>query len=102
VTLLPVLIAVLTIVAVPSAIILVRAAVRRPRVGALMERATAAVVIAAFGVVYTIVAFDTELGRPILDLDGARLVVRLGVVALLCVPVWWTALYLAGKLGSDE
>lgn len=99
-TLLPVLIAVLTIVAVPSAIILVRAAVRRPRVGALMERATAAVVIAAFGVVYTIVAFDTELG--ILDLDGARLVVRLGVVALLCVPVWWTALYLAGKLGSDE
>ena len=100
-TLLPVLIAVLTIVAaVPSAIILVRAAVRRPRVGALMERATAAVVIAAFGVVYTIVAFDTELG--LLDLDGARLVVRLGVVALLCVPVWWTALYLAGKLGSDE
>ena len=99
-TLLPVLIAVLTIVAVPSAIILVRAAVRRPRVGALMERATAAVVIAAFGVVYTIVAFDTELG--LLDLDGARLAVRLGVVALLCVPVWWTALYLAGKLGSDE
>lgn len=95
---LPSVIVLLTVIAVASAVVLVRAAVAKPRIGALTERAGVAVVIALFGVVYSIAAVNTELGSTLFDTDVARLGVRLTVIALLGIPAWWTVLYLTGRL----
>ena len=101
-TLLPALIVALSIVAVGSALILVRATLIRPRIGALTERAAIAVVIALFGAVYSFVALNTELRSAILTTDEGRTLVRCMVVVLLAIPAWWTWLYLGGRLGGGK
>lgn len=95
---LPSLIVVLTVVAIASAAILVRAAYAKPRIGALTERATIAVVIALFGLVYSVGAINTELGSALFATEVARLGVRTTVIVLLAIPAWWTVLYLTGRL----
>lgn len=95
-----VLIGFLTVFAVISAVVLARAAFLKPRIGALTERAVIGALLAFFGVVYTVVALDTELGRVVLTTDLARFVVRCAVVAILSIPTYWTFLYLTGRLGS--
>lgn len=96
--LLPSIIVMLTVVAVASAIVLVRAAIAKPRIGALSERALIAVVIAAFGLIYSTVAINTELGQSLFATDVARVGVRITVIVLLGIPAWWTFLYLTGRL----
>ena len=92
------IIVVLTVVSIASAAVLVRAAYQRPRIGALTERATIAVVIAAFGLVYSAAAINTGLGSTLFTTDAARLGVRATVIVLLGIPAWWTLLYLTGRL----
>ena len=92
------LIVVLTVVSIASAAVLVRAACQRPRIGALTERALIAVVIALFGLVYSAVAINTELGSALFGTDVARIGVRATVIVLLGIPAWWTTLYLTGRL----
>ena len=94
------IIAILAAIATFSALILVRAAFIKPRIGALTERAVIAVIIAILGVVYAAVALDTEAGRVIFSQDWARFAVRFVVVLLLAIPTWWTFLYLTGRLGG--
>ena len=96
--LLPSIIIMLTVVAVASAVVLVRAAIAKPRIGALSERALIAVVIAGFGLIYSTVAINTELGQTLFATDVARLGVRVTVIVLLGIPAWWTFLYLTGRL----
>ena len=95
---LPSIIIALTIVAVMSAAILVRAAILRPHVGALTERAILAVVLAVFGVIYSTIALTTEFGWALFSQADGRAAVRMGVVALLSIPGFWTFLYLTGRL----
>ena len=94
------LILLLTLFAVGSAVVLVRAAFVKPRIGALAERAAVGVLIAFFGCVYSVVALDTEAGRVVLSTEIARTITRLAVVALLALPSLWSLLYLTGRLGS--
>lgn len=84
-----------------SAIILVVAASRKPRIGALIERAALGVLIAFFALVYGVVAWDTDLGRVLFSSEGARFLVRYAGVLLFTVPTAWTFLYLTGRLGDD-
>ena len=95
---LPALIAVLTVVAVVSAAVLVHAAYIKPRIGALTERAIGAVVIAVFGFVYSIVAFNNQLALDWWTTEVSVFIVRCGVVTVLLIPAWWTFLYLSGRL----
>ena len=96
--LLPSIIVLLTVIAIASAVVLVRAAVAKPRIGALTERAGIAVVIALFGIVYSAVAVNTEMGHAMFASEAARLGVRATVIVLLGIPAWWTFLYLTGRL----
>lgn len=84
-----------------SAVVLVAAAIRRPWIGALIERAVIAVLIAFFALVYSLVAYDTELGRQIFSTEEARFLVRGAAVLLFAVPTVWVMLYLTGRLGDD-
>lgn len=99
-TVLAAMIGILTFFSVLSAFVLVRAAFVKPRIGALTERAVIGVLLAFFGVVYTLVALDTELGRVVLTTDLSRFVVRCAVVGILSIPTYWTLLYWTGRLGS--
>lgn len=100
--LLPIAVAILTVVAWLSAYVLVRAAMPRPRIGALTERAAIAVLIAVFGTVSTFLVFNTESGRAILPSEAARVLFRLCLLFLLGVPAYWTWLYRSGRLGGGQ
>ena len=84
-----------------SAAVLMRAAYRHPRIGALTERAVVAVCIAIFGTIYGAVVFNTEVARFV-DVPTAMVVVRLGVVMLLCLPAWWSWRFATGRLGGND
>lgn len=88
-------IAVLTIGAWASAVILVRAA-WEIHVGALLERAIVAVVIALAGTLYSIVLFNGNL--TVLDHTSITALVRIAIGMILIVPLFWTWLYLTGRL----
>lgn len=96
------MIVLLTLIAVASAAVLVHAAVQKPHIGALTERAAIAVIIALFGAVYSVVAVNTELGQQLFGSDVGRFAVRLIVIVLLAIPAWWSALYLTGRLGGGR
>lgn len=95
------LLAVLTVVSCVSAALLVVAAIQKPRIGALVERAIIGVFLAFFGVLYTLVAADTEFGRVILSTEEARFVSRSAVVMILSIPTVWMVLYLTHRLGDN-
>jgi hypothetical protein len=97
--LLPFAIWALTISAWMSAAVLVRAALIKPRVGALNERATVAVGVAIFGTVYSLVVLNAEVLHVIETSDAVN-IVRAAVVVVLLLPVWWTFLYLTHRLGG--
>lgn len=88
-----------TILAWVSAVILIRAA-HGAHIGALTERAIAAVAIAIFGTVYSLVVLDAEV-LGVLTAADAVMVRRAAVLVLLAVPIWWMVLYLTGRLGDD-
>ena len=95
------LLAVLTVISCMSAFLLVVAASKKPHIGALTERAIIGVFLAFFGVLYTLVAADTEFGRVILSTDEARFVSRAAVVMVLSIPTVWMVLYVSGRLGDN-
>lgn len=72
---------------------LVALALRRPRIGVLSERAFAAIGLSIVTTVYGLVALNTELGFPILDPNGAKVIVRLGIIFLGAGPLAWLFLY---------
>ncbi len=92
-------IVVLTVVAWISAAILVHASRKRPRIGALTERATVAVVVAIFGTVYSFTVMNAQIGAWV-DVPTMVLVIRCAVILLLLMPAWWVYLYATRKLGS--
>ena len=81
-----------------SAFILLRAA-RGAHIGALTERAVAALLIAIFGSVYSFIVANGEVVR-VMSTDDAVIVVRLAVIALMFIPVYWLYLYLSHRLGG--
>lgn len=81
-----------------STILLVRAALVKPRIGALTDRAIIATIISAFGTVSMLLVVNTETGAGFLALDVARATFRLSLLALLLVPVVWLVLFLTDKL----
>ena len=91
---------VLTVISALSTVRLVWAA-RREHIGALTERALLATVLSLFGALYTAAIVNTESGFVFLDASTAMTVLRVAVVALLLVPVYWTVLYLRGQLGDN-
>lgn len=90
----------LTVFAWVSAIVLVRAA-RGAHIGALTERAVAAVLVAVFGTAYSLVVYNTEVAGY-LPMEVSIMVVRVTAVVLLLVPCYWSLLYITCRLGKDE
>jgi hypothetical protein len=83
-----------------ATVILVRAARKPPRIGALTERAVLALVFAIAVTVYAyVVTLNVELGRPFLDVTATRFVVRALFIAIGLAPLWWLWAYWRGRLG---
>lgn len=81
------------------AYVLACAARRRPGIGTLTERAIVAFGIAAFGSIYSLVALNNETFR-VWNTAAAIVVVRLAVIGLLALPVYWSWAYATGRLSK--
>lgn len=81
-----------------SAMILVVLARQQPRIGFLVERAVAAVVLATATTAYALVAHNSDHGYEWLDSDTARVLVRLLFIGLGLIPVIWLGLYLRRRV----
>lgn len=99
---LPVAVVLMTALAVISAAILLRAALNRPFIGALLERAGIGGIIAAFGVTSTVLILNTETGWTLIDRETASILFRVSLLALLAIPTFWDYLYYSGRLGGAE
>lgn len=95
---LAVTIGILTIASWASTFLLIKAAVIKPRIGALTDRALIATIISAFGTVSMLLVINTETGAAFFALDVARATFRVSVLALLLVPVLWIVLFLTDRL----
>jgi cytochrome c oxidase assembly factor CtaG len=85
-----------------SFLVLGRAALRRPRIGALTERAFIAFVIAALGTVSCLIVMNTDNGHAFFPVEVASLLFRLAIIAVLAVPTLWLALWTTGQLGQAD
>lgn len=99
------LLSVLVVVLVPfswvSAVILIRAARQRPRIGALTERAVIAVAIAIMVTAGGVITVNRNADHAFFPIEAARVVFSLAVIVVGAVPLGWTYLWFAGKLGQD-
>lgn len=84
-----------------STAILLMAAWKRPRIGALTERAAIAFVIAVFLTAIAVIVYNTESDQSLFAVEVARVVFRVSVLFLGLVPVGWCLLWLAGRLGES-
>lgn len=88
----------LTVASWTSTFLLVKAALVKPRIGALIDRALIALIISAFGTVSMLLVINTETGWAFFALDVATATFRLSVLGLLLVPTLWIVLYLTDRL----
>lgn len=82
--------------------VLVTAAIRKPRIGALTERAFLGILLALFATVAGIAALNTDANAALFPVELARVLVRVLIIALEVVPVVWVYLYFTGRLGGDD
>ena len=92
----------LTIAAWCSLVVLTHAALQKPRIGALSERAFIAFIIAVLGTVACTLAINTDAGRPWFGAEAASMLFRLSIIAVLAVPSIWLALWVTGRLGQGD
>lgn len=85
-----------------STILLVNAAMQRPRIGALTERAVIAVVLSALGTVAVVLRINGDTGYALFPIDAARIIFGITVLGLLLTPCLWLLLYLSNRLGGEE
>jgi hypothetical protein len=83
-----------------STALLLRAAWKRPRIGALTERATIAVVLAIFGSVCVVLVLNTDSGHALIPVEAALILFRICLLILLLIPTYWLVLYLTNRLGD--
>lgn len=95
---LAVLLGFLTLASWVSTVLLIKAAIITPRIGALSDRAIIASIISAFGSVSMLLVLNTETGGAFFALDVARAISRLSLLALLLVPVLWLVLFITDRL----
>jgi hypothetical protein len=84
-----------------STAILVWAARKPPRIGALTERAVIAVIIALFLTAIAVIVWNTDSESALFAADVARVVFRVCVLLLGLVPVSWCVLWVSGRLGES-
>lgn len=91
----------LAIASALSAGLLVGAARRKPRIGALTERAFLAVKDAVFGIVCVALVWNTDTSQALLPLEVARLLFRGLLFVNLMIPPFWLALWFTNRLGGN-
>lgn len=96
------MVVILTAGAITSFLVLTNAARRKPRIGALTERAFIAFLIAVLGTVSCAIVINTDAGHPLFDAVTASLVFRIAIIAVLAVPSVWLVLWYAGRLGEGK
>lgn len=84
-----------------ATIILVAAALRRPRIAALTERAVTAVILSTAATALAVLGF-ARLGRVTVDRDIVTLVLAFVALAVSAPAVVWLVAFLKGSFRGDE
>jgi hypothetical protein len=79
--------------------LLVARAIRRPRIGALTERAGLSVL---FGTLCVVLVYNTETGQSVLPIDAARTAFRVCLFLMLLVSPAWLLLFITNRLGGGR
>lgn len=82
--------------------LLVARAIRRPRIGALTERAGLSVLLALFGTLCVVLVYNTETGQSVLPIDAARTAFRVCLFLMLLVSPAWLLLFITNRLGGGR
>lgn len=85
-----------------SALVLVRAARRPPRIGALTERAIIAIAIAIMVSAGGLLTYNRTIDYDLFGIEAARVMFSLSVILIGTLPVAWTVLWFFGRLGQGE
>lgn len=83
-----------------STVVLARAAVIKPRIGALVERTVIGLVIAVMVVSGALITFNRLTGYSLFPAEVSRVLFLLSLIALALVPIVWLVLWLTGRLGD--
>lgn len=92
----------LTILAWCSFVVLGRAAVQRPRIGALTERTVIAFIIAVLGTVSSLLRSNTDSGFALFPAQVAALIFAVTILVVLSVPTAWLVLWFTNRLGGTS
>lgn len=90
---------VLLIPALVGSVLLVSAALQRPRIGALNDRAFIAVAICLMILSGVTITVNRLTGYSFMPIEAARVVFLLSLIMLELVPVYWLYLWRTGRLG---
>jgi hypothetical protein len=85
-----------------STFLLVTRAVRKPRIGALTERAALSVLLSLFGTLCVLLVYNTETGNTLIPTEVARALFRVCLFLLLFVSPAWVLLYATNRLGGGR
>lgn len=85
-----------------SAFVLAHAARGPRRIGALTERAVIAFAIAIMVTTGALLTYNRSTDSPVLTVEGARILFSLSLIVIGAIPVFWTALWLTGRLGDGR
>lgn len=85
-----------------SFIVLARAAIRKPRIGALTERAVLAFLLAVLGTVSSFLAANRDTGHALFTTIVAGWIFGVTVIVVVAVPTFWLLLWALGRLGEAE
>lgn len=82
--------------------LLVRAALQKPRIGALTERAVIAVILAIIGAISVVIVWNTESGFALFPTEVARTLFRVGLFVMFAIPLYWLWLFVTNRLGDGQ
>lgn len=85
-----------------SSALLVRAAIKRPWIGALVERSVLAVLLSFYGSLGWLLTWNRESGYALFPIDLARALFVASLFLLFVVPVLWLGLFGTNKLGGGQ
>jgi len=91
-----------TLAAWGSTLLLGRKAIRRPYIGALVERALIALLISVYVTLGTLLTWNRETGYALFDIEIARSLFTANLFGLAMVPTLWLLLFGTNRLGRGE
>lgn len=85
-----------------STLLLVSRAIRRPYIGALVERSLIALLISVYVTLGAVITYNRETGYALFDIELARALFIASLFGLAVIPIVWLLLFGSNRLGGGR